>query len=733
MVTHPHHNLSVVEAVETLSSIADLTFDRDIGIAKKHEVILGDKKIAYRTVHWLHHKDASFTVSLVREIFRVILHYIRQFYKKEYRQVTDQKTLEGIKTIMVLVGEAAKKLDRYTQILHQTQSTTDLKEYKQLQEFYSTTIVGEINEGISFGLPQEKGAQEMTFAVVPKEIEALRATKHLFVDLETVKKDTEYELFFIRKEDGSRFFNPRLLRNIKLVCDFGSYFGERKELDPLEHIREWSDRVFHACAKEMLRFLGSRLDHFFCKTRRVNEQELLPVLSKALLALMLSSHAQNLVFHRLSKSCSEYFEDFQGFLREALQTDIYRKWITYPPKEGNCFAFDMIDLLHSLCRAFYTHLRGLEEVSALIHGLVQKAVSDVAREDLEEAQFSEGIPNKLHAEYSAMSKLLKHHPNGPLFKVLEILEEEAYDVFDPILQRNIPNRLYDLYVENRRYAFLRIPAPIHQGMINKAVVNDEFIGFLRSNPQGRSSKHLLINLQDRTSWREHFRCVALEQLQRHSDLESLLSVATLAIDTDFYHQLNPYHELSDALLFKVQFKELLLDENGGYYFPPSVNRGELFSFIDDAFAVIHGIFFSFKNAILREGRLDFIELFHLLLQLKLIEWSRAETISLTCKDSIDTGEAYSIALFVFLKLINGQEWTDYDWCHLNVMLYAPSVLIRERVMLPERFNRMLSALKVVDHACHAFGAEELIKGMQEGAGARLFNTGILRSEVLLPR
>src|SRR5215203_67518 len=123
MPNRSHTNLSIIEAVETLSSIADLEFDRDVGIAQRHELILHDEKIAYKTVHWLHERGASETVSLVRETFRVILHYLKQFYKKEYGHVSDPRTIEGIKTIMVLVGEAAKKLDKYTHVFHQTHQT----------------------------------------------------------------------------------------------------------------------------------------------------------------------------------------------------------------------------------------------------------------------------------------------------------------------------------------------------------------------------------------------------------------------------------------------------------------------------------------------------------------------------------------------------------------------------------------------------------------------------------
>ena len=88
-------------------------------------MVLGNEKIAYKTVHWLHKDDAASTINLVKEIFRVILHYLKQFYKSDYGRVTDQKTLDEIKTIMVLVGEAAKKLDKYTELFHQKQKVTD--------------------------------------------------------------------------------------------------------------------------------------------------------------------------------------------------------------------------------------------------------------------------------------------------------------------------------------------------------------------------------------------------------------------------------------------------------------------------------------------------------------------------------------------------------------------------------------------------------------------------------
>lgn len=739
MAARSHHSLSIVEAVETLSNIADLEFDREVGIAHKHEMIISNEKVAYKTVHWLHKTDTASTVNtvnLVRETFRLVLHYLRQFYQQEYPQVTDAKTLEGIKTVMILVGEAAKKLDRYTHLFHQTQSVRDFKEYRQLQEFYRNKIAKKVDQGVvnqKFNeLAHVKPDKGMRFKAAPKKTDKLTETKHLFINLETVKKDTEYELFFIRKEDGSRFFSSRLLRNMKLVCDFGTYFGERKELDPLEQIKQWYDRCVHTCAREIMKSLGSRLDHFFQDLRSVKNQELVEVLNKALLALMFSSHSRNLLRHHPVKSCAEYFEDFQKFLRECLQTTIYQKWMKIPPKKNNQLAFDLIEIVQTLCRALYVNLQGLEEVKPHIQNLIHEAHT-ISRDQEEGAARENKIWGRLASDYESMTKLIKHHSNGPLLKILQILQESRFYAFDPLSHYNLPHQLFDLFNNSQHHTFLRLPAPIYQEFINKAVLNEEFQAFIRLSSQGDLlRKHLLINLQDRTTWREYARCIAIESFQDQPEAGKALTVITLTTNTDFYHQLHPYHQINHADLFKEQFKEFLLDDHSGYFFPPAINKQELSTFIERSFEVVHRLFFSSKNVLTRENRLDFIEIFYLLLQLKLIEWIQPNTISLTCKDGIDVGEAYNVGLFAFLKLINGEEWTEADWLHVNFMLYAPALLIRERLMLPERFNRMLSVVKLMENISDEQGASNFAKLVQQEF-KKLFSTPIAQSKLFLPR
>ncbi len=210
-----------------------------------------------------------------------------------------------------------------------------------------------------------------------------------------------------------------------------------------------------------------------------------------------------------------------------------------------------------------------------------------------------------------------------------------------------------------------------------------------------------------------------------------LCVVTFAIDTDFYSQLAPYHQVNQADTFMEQFKEHLKEEHSGFYFPPTISKTKLERFINEAFKAIHIVFFADKVEMKREQRLNFIEIFYLFLVLKLVEWTRPQSFSLMCKDGIDQGATKSTALFTFLKLINHEEWTDKDWEFVDLMLHVPALLLRERAVLAESYNRMITALRLIEKVRGERGADHFVKLIRKEFGS-LFNTPLLESMVLLP-
>ncbi|MGA8165555.1 MAG: hypothetical protein WB791_11160 [Waddliaceae bacterium] len=733
---HETSGMSILDAVEALSTISDLEFEREVDLASKEEIAKQNQMVTAQTVQWIDREDPDSTVQLIRETFHSILLYLRNYYSHEKRSMADSETVEGVKTIMVLVGEAAKKLDTYTTLFQHTKSKSckNSKEYKQLQEFYLTRVARKIDEGIlgKWILELTKGAMD-----AKKEAGRWKAKKpmqiqHVFIDLESVKKDTEYELFFLRKENGTRFFNPRLIRNIKLVCDFGETIKGEKEPNTLSRIKVWYDCTVQEAARNILQAQQPLLDRYFHETKGSPKRELISLLNKTIISLMLSSNPKNLLRHSPTKSCSEYFIDFQFFLRRALKSREYHRLLAYPPKKSSQLGNYLLDVIHNLCRAFFTSIQGYQILFPLFEKMIQEAEEAQSPEHAQAAEKSRMVWSRLAADYAAMQKLIRKHPNGPLIKDLEIFQYGTYHAFDPITQFNIPNQLYSFYVKEHKMTNIRLPTPTYQEFIDRAEVIEEFKAFLRDYAKSQFiRRHLIINFQDRTSWREHFRATALEQLQEQRDIGRSLVVVTLAKDTEFYHQSPPYRNENNVNLFIENFKEHLADENCGYYFPKEI-RDKLFPlFIDGVIDATHRIFFSGKNVLPKNCRLDFIEIFYLFLELKIIELTQPDTFSLLCKDSIDIGGVATTQLYAFLKILTNEKMSESEYEHLNLILYTAPLLVRERIVLPDRFHSMVNALKRIEGIKQEFGEENFQKIIQEAFGT-FFESSILKSPLVIP-
>jgi|688.fasta_scaffold31213_3 hypothetical protein len=733
---HETSNISLIQAVETLSSIADMDVGHEVGIEQEHAFMVQDKRITYKTVHWINRKNAGETIELVKDIFKVILTYLRTFYNKEYRSVKDEQTIEGIKTIMVLVGEAAKKLDKFTSLFdkHNRQSVVQLKEYKQLQDFYLGKIARKIDEGLlgQWLLALTKRSL-ISKSSIKLSAEKPVETKHIFVDLDAVKKDSEYELFFLRKEDGTRFYNPRLIRNIKLVCDFGDYFGKtKKNINPVEDIEIWRDHCYHSYALSILHSLGNYLNRFYREALRFRDKEIVELLNKALIALMLSANPHNQLRNIPLKSCADYFSDFQIYLKRVLDSVDYHKLITYPPKGSNQLGTLLLDLTHALCMGLFQYLQTYSDLLPHISNVIANAKESQSQEHEKAAKQSGFLWNQLSCDFAAMQKYFKSHSYGPLLKVLEILQSGEHLLFDPIHQGNLPNQQYFLLINDTKIWHTRLPSPTTQEFIHKASIVNEFKGLIRACFKDNIfRKILLINFQDRTSWREHSRCQALEELLNIEGFSKHLSLVTLPKDTEFYHQIAPYQQDNHADVFIRHLKDHLADTSTGFYFPEEIKK-ELFpSFIDGVIHSIHQVFFSGKNILLREHRLDFIEIFYLFLELKLVELIKPDAFSFICKDGIDIAPAASAQLYLFMKLLSNEPFSEADKNQLRMTLYSPAIMLRERILLPERFNRMISTVKAIESVQDQAGRENFHQIISDAFG-EYYRSPILHSQVMNP-
>lgn len=718
-----------MEAIETLNAIADLDFDNSenqLSLSLEGETASQPKLVS--RVNWL--SEGAKRNGRVKEIFGVILNYLRNFYRNEQGFLTDPQTLEGIKGIMALVSDAAKKIDRYASCVKggHCPSVTQLKEYKQLNEFYRTRIARQVDESLlgKWLLALSKRNLERqnelfnplgsSARVKPLE----EAPKHLFVNLEAVKNDTEYELFFIRKEDGSHFFSPRLLRNIKLICDFS---GGEQARDPLLDIKLWIDFQMHSAAHAILHAAQDRIERFYHEAFKYKHREFAGLLHKSIMALFLAGNARNLMRQlpsageELSKTCYAYFADFQHFLHQALRSDEYHKMIAYPAEKTGEVGALLLDLAHSLCRAVYFNLKRFHDFEIPLEGIFKASEVYLSAEQLQNGSLGGFSSRMIASQYAAMSKLFKFHSRGPLAKLLEVLLDGDVKAFEPFAQLNVPSQLYALAMGGHKIINLHLPSPTYQEYIHRVSVLDEFRGALRGcNAEFPVHRHLLVNLQDRTSWREHSRSMALEEMRAHDEAGKSLTVVTLAKDTEFYHQLASYQHENHADVFIKQFNEHLGGENSGYYFPSTIKSAILSGFAAGVMGAIHRIFFSGKNMLLREHRLAFIEIFDLFLTLKVLDLVKPNSFSLTCKDGVDTSAGANGLLFLFMKLVSKGGIDQEAFEDFNRIFYGPAILVRERLVLKERFDRMLGALKVLDSVHHELGHEVFAKVVHEAFG-----------------
>jgi len=691
--------LDLSEAMGNLAAIAEINMDHPprLGIVKAKTLVTDEEEFPMGTIQWLSGEGMEPILDVLDKTYRTIYHHLHAIYDNPETDWESKKLKTGTAATMALVGESAAKMDKYLAFRLEKSAPgkiADRDEFKLLQQFYVHRFQGKFPGGEVEG---DKAWEEEW----SENDEAPASVSTGLKDFETVRRDKEYELFYIRNEEGNPYFSPELLRNIKLSVDLEAQEGEFEE-DPLLKIRTMQDRDLQASANQILGESYQAIEEYFKIAKKLQDNELAQMLNKAVMALFLSANTRNLLQNTAGKTCMQYALDFQAFLRAAMRTGEYQKWMAYPPDSSDKTALVLLRLVHSLCHSFFRRAGGIrQEAIGLIHRTMRRG-EEIFQAENKHLLKGENIWNQFLLEDERLRTLLLKFPNGPLFKILDLIREEqgedAMIPFDPIGQENWPSRLYQIEKKGKAIDCLRCPSPIRQSFINKAEIIDEFRGFLRA--LGSSSpkrKHLIVNLNDRTSWREFVRSMNLELLQKNAEFSQQLFVITLPKDTDFYHQNNEYLNLNRADEFmEALVSQIASAEECGYFFPSTWKLSEILDFTKGIIPVIYAQFFHKKDTLSRRNREDFIEIFYQFLILKAIERFSPDSLSFTCKDAIDTGAAASATFYGLIRLLSGELQGKEEHDFLLWLYYAPALFIRERAIDPEQLNRSLSALERAD-------------------------------------
>ena len=704
-------DLSIVEAIEMLSSISELKKVNSLAIDKEYYKIIEKEELSTINEVNLKKQDGEVlkdTIKIMKKTFKVVFNYLNSFYKNSD---IDKKKSENIDKIMILAREAAKKLDKRANSVKGNKKNniiTKLKEYKELESFYRTKIVKEHNKDFLGSWLTEFSHQYRDHVVTQNKGLGNLSDKNI-LDLDGVKKDLEYELLFIKKANNQHFYNPKLVRSIKLICGFGNYFDRVSGKDPFLKINLWMDHSLQVTSKQIIQSLELPLASFYKAIKRRKETAVINLLKKSIFSLILSSHPRNLLRNSPVKSSISYFNDFQYFFRKLLKNRDFHHLVLYPEEKKESLNGSILNLAYSMADIVYTKCRGFqeggEELLKLVWDQKSKSFTDSHKKE-------KSVCKQLLQNYNSLNILLEGHASAPLHKALDFLEGEEDVSFDPIIQHNQPNLHYKLQSPSKEVSVIRYPFPTSQEVITKAKTIDEFIMFIRSYTpyhSGDSKKHLLFNLQSRNFWGDSARSKVIEKLQSSKELKEQLSVVTLSKNSSFYHQIEPYHNLSHVDDFIKVFYEQLTEKDGEYFFPSSVKKQIFPVWTKNILIAIHQFFFSGKSVLSRNDRLNFIEIFYSFLQLKVLEIESPDSLSFVCKDGIDAGPIASSQLLFIIQLINNKKVSEENWKQIFLSLWSPVVLVRERNLLPNIFIRMVNTIQLVESKKGKDGATAFVK------------------------
>lgn len=704
--------LSIVDAIDNVTNMADL----DVVTIQEFKRSIEEGKEVYFFSRWLDLHNDEATIENIKATLRVIHEYLKESAKLDREKIKDDKTQKGIRAIMVLVDEAAHKIDRWTELFsHKTveRSVKEFKEYQDLKEFYHKKLLKKIRS--------KEEEKDLWLDSLEEEMAALSSAEEKGLkDLQTVKEDKEYELFLIKKEDGKPFFNRNLLRHIKLVHDFDVVLFAEFSEDPFLQMQKIREKTALESAKELRLRIDNELKTFIKAYPYLKNSEFYTRLTQAFYALVLATSPNNLSEKQAKKGCDQYFADFCYHLCNGFVSSDYRALSDFHFEQMNQLMQGLMHFGYKLCLELFHHVESKGPMMGLLNNLMGRIGKGEKEKFVENNQMWTGfLEGNVH-----LRNVLSKYPNGPLFKLLDHFHLAEDSSFEPLMQKHYPNLLYHIQSSRWSIEVLKVPSPTRQEVINKAEGSLPFLSYLKALPLLKDhSKVFFMNLQDRTSWQDAARCQYVESLNTQAQYRNKFEVATIAKDTSFYHQNEDYLRLQEASDFKKLLKEQIHSaQECGFYFVEDIDPKHLREFVEPCVELIHRHFFVGKETLSRKNRLDFIELFYNFLMLKLIDIKKPSLLIFSCKDGVDTSSTTSAGFYGFLKIFSeDNSWSQEEADFFLWMMHSSALLARERAVRQERFERIAQALMIAQAELELNRAQ-IIKDFEKLYGHQIFKT-----------
>ena len=281
-----------------------------------------------------------------------------------------------------------------------------------------------------------------------------------------------------------------------------------------------------------------------------------------------------------------------------------------------------------------------------------------------------------------------------------IIGGELGSNYDPYLQGNTPYRLFELETTNRRSTCIRMGTTTMQLTPIHPHITPEFVEFLQG--QGPKEHHLYINRQKRTGV-EGERTRVLEAFQDRPDIQTKLTLVTLAADGDLYNQSDEFAPDCDFGTLKARLISELMQNNEGFFFSEGLKErlgGEngFATFLDHGLEQAQRELGLPNGASLSQNKRRAI-VFHFLnktLVENLVDIVEATTYNNTCKDDIDRGgmaNAYLYAMMYRPAADASAAELEKFAQNLEAIAFAPAMIVKKRGVVPHRFHDLTNALK----------------------------------------
>jgi hypothetical protein len=664
----PELKVKVVHALDNLNTIIDAD-GLDLIVVEEGRFIIPEQRPA---VELSAAKDPE-APELVKEAFGIMYSHLQNYYEKMRVQGKSQELMDAMNSAIVLVGEAAQKLDEWQGLFQG--SVFELPEYKRLYNFYKNKVVHELYK--DFSAPLKRGKLRHAKQKV-LNLEGV----HLLDDIEVVKKDYMYELFHMKNEQGHTFFTPKLESRIKLACDFDEFKGKYLGDDPLVQIKNWEDFALHQSAVHIVAQARDHIRRYYRQAMHYKEDSLVSLLNQSVMALMLAANASNLIRQFGHKPCYRYFNDFLGFLRETIRHRDFQKYLIYAPPAHTPFYSDVMDLVFKLTDlVFEGNLYYTEAEETLISWLNLKE--------------NEVLSKQIHNTYARLTKILKGHPSGPVFKAIDLIREKEIPPFDPILQGNLPQKDCEIsWVGITSFDLVRMPAPIEQRSIHSAHIDEEFIVFLKSLERKESPKKMLwIGLDSTLHWQNEARAHVIQELSNKGEFSAHFNLMKVPVDTDFATQKGRYLSNDEYLLFKQTIFDIAEEGGAIYALPPRAKQEIIGDWLGEAVDLIHNHFFQGAESLSVDERVQFLGILNLFLELKTIEVTKPDIVVFGSKDGLDETAFQQAFMVAFIAIGHKRDWKNEELENFFKMLYGPTLMIRERAPLSESPHIMEELLK----------------------------------------